>query len=641
MVGLFLASCHDAPRENPFDPQLTPAVELSVALDDANGAVTLAWTPYAGKAEFAAYRVLRNQVERTRVDTLAEIGRVDQTAYLDSSLVPNTAYEYRVSVINAGGLEAESTIHSTPGYEVRPVELLDVITDDTAGQVALTWTRYSGPRFQGYRVERRNTVEEGFSVLAHVTDRTDTLLTDGELEPDLSYIYRVVLEAAGRDWPSNRSGREGFSLDGVELLAAEGNGIEGNIQLRWTAYAGPDFQAYRVLRREVGAEEGVAFEEVVAVSDTIFVDEESRAGVDYVYTVMVRAADRELASNRLEGRLALPGVEISSVDFDSRTATAGLAWNQYQGPRFQKYRILRRTAERVPQIVAEIEESATTAFADSNLTGDTRYFYQIQVLTERDEVVESEEASGLFHELIDVWPLDVEPGDQVRLYAEPDGRIALLSTSRDQVSLSLYDSGGQLLEEQIFIEQANSRLVRPSTSTLLLPDGTRLVSASLTDSTVALLTYSVDGTPILHEKPLFVDEFVAPLTAAESKVFGEIALVTGDEGGRGQFDNATVWSGGEQVYTENFDAGRPVDWRFAFSGVGGGATAGAFPVPTFIRRGAGRSFLCAGCGERPSAGLRRGSQLSDPVGGAGECGGCFRFHQPGRDRAVCRQHLCG
>jgi len=31
---LLLASCHDAPRKNPFDPELTPPVELSVTSTD-------------------------------------------------------------------------------------------------------------------------------------------------------------------------------------------------------------------------------------------------------------------------------------------------------------------------------------------------------------------------------------------------------------------------------------------------------------------------------------------------------------------------------------------------------------------------------------------------------------------------------
>ena len=75
-AGLFvlaLVACHDAPRKNPFDPELTPAVELEVALDDTAGTATLTWTPYEGSQPFAEYRVLRNVAKSIEVVTLDTI----------------------------------------------------------------------------------------------------------------------------------------------------------------------------------------------------------------------------------------------------------------------------------------------------------------------------------------------------------------------------------------------------------------------------------------------------------------------------------------------------------------------------------------------------------------------------------------
>jgi len=61
MILLWLAACgHDAKRTNPLDPQLTPSVELEVALDDTTGTATLTLTrtSYAGDQPFAAYWLL-------------------------------------------------------------------------------------------------------------------------------------------------------------------------------------------------------------------------------------------------------------------------------------------------------------------------------------------------------------------------------------------------------------------------------------------------------------------------------------------------------------------------------------------------------------------------------------------------------
>ena len=100
---LALACSHDSPRDNPLDPTLTPPVELQVTLDDTAGTATLTWTPYAGEQPFAEYRVLRNIAKSTEVDTLTKIAAVEQTTFVDRFLVSDTAYEYRVTVVNAGG----------------------------------------------------------------------------------------------------------------------------------------------------------------------------------------------------------------------------------------------------------------------------------------------------------------------------------------------------------------------------------------------------------------------------------------------------------------------------------------------------------------------------------------------------------
>ena len=116
LLILTLVACHDAPRDNPFDPELTPAVELEVALDDTAGTLTLTWTPYEGEQSFAEYWVLRNVAERTRVDTLVEIVEAGRTSFVDTSLAPNTAYVYRVSVVNASGFEQSSEEKNIAGW---------------------------------------------------------------------------------------------------------------------------------------------------------------------------------------------------------------------------------------------------------------------------------------------------------------------------------------------------------------------------------------------------------------------------------------------------------------------------------------------------------------------------------------------
>lgn len=126
---LALLSCHDAPRTNPFDPALTPPVALQVALDDTAGTATLTWTRYEGQQPFREYRVLRNIADRKSVDTLAHLPTVAQTAFVDTTVEPNTAYVYRVETLNTGGYAAPSEERSVTGFSVGAVRLLGVKSD--------------------------------------------------------------------------------------------------------------------------------------------------------------------------------------------------------------------------------------------------------------------------------------------------------------------------------------------------------------------------------------------------------------------------------------------------------------------------------------------------------------------------------
>lgn len=222
LTGLVLSACHDAPRKNPLDPALTPAVELQVTLDEAAGTATLTWTPYQGDQPFAAYRVLRNPARSTEVDTLVEITALDSTSYLDASLVPNTGYEYRVAVVNRSGYENLSATISTAGYQARGVALLSWSVDARRGAVDLRWQPYQGGRFVGYRVERRRTDQADFEIVGQVTAMADTTYRDEGLDPEMGYFYRIAVDAGGESWQSNVSAQIRYSLEGVQLRQVRG-----------------------------------------------------------------------------------------------------------------------------------------------------------------------------------------------------------------------------------------------------------------------------------------------------------------------------------------------------------------------------------------------------------------------------------
>ncbi len=152
MTSLALVACHNTQRDNPLDPQLTAAVELQVALDDTSATAMLSWTPYAGDAPFAAYWVLRSRPRQTDVDTLARIDAIEQMTFVDSTLKPDTEYDYRISSINTSDYEKTSQTQRIRPITLPSVHIEELRFDSRTASAALSWTPYRGPRFRAYQI---------------------------------------------------------------------------------------------------------------------------------------------------------------------------------------------------------------------------------------------------------------------------------------------------------------------------------------------------------------------------------------------------------------------------------------------------------------------------------------------------------
>jgi beta propeller repeat protein len=109
--------------------------------------------------------------------------------YSDTSVDPNTLYNYRVRASASDAVSAYSNIASvkTPIYVAAPSDL--VATSASATSIALTWSD-NADNETGYKIERRKSTVATWTVikttLANVTSFTNTGLTTGR-----SYVYRV------------------------------------------------------------------------------------------------------------------------------------------------------------------------------------------------------------------------------------------------------------------------------------------------------------------------------------------------------------------------------------------------------------------------------------------------------------------
>jgi len=233
-------------------------VELHAALDDTTGNVDLTWSRYQGEQPFGAYLVLRNVVMSTVAEALGRIDDVDSLSYVDTTLAVDTAYEYRVVVVNEAGFEAPSEPVRIDGFTARAVTLSTPDPDPVYGRVLLTWSPYRDPGLGRYEVWRRAVGTDADSLLAVLRTVRDTTYQDTTARHGIDYLYRVkAITVDGSRTSANEEGR--LDLPSVALSDLRLDARSAAAHLEWPAYDGPRFARYEILRQTSGFEAEEAF----------------------------------------------------------------------------------------------------------------------------------------------------------------------------------------------------------------------------------------------------------------------------------------------------------------------------------------------------------------------------------------------
>jgi hypothetical protein len=282
-LALLAACSHNTDRANPVDPQRTPAVTISLAIEDTTGLATLTWTQYAGVEPLAAYLVLRNVARSTDTDTLARIESIEQTAFVDASLDLETAYQYRVAVLTDAGYTALSEVASFEGFTARPVSIVSTTADSTLGTLRLLWNRYRGPAFISYELHRRETGTDADSVVTVAEGIADTAFVDHTARHGRRYSYYVAVHAGDRTL-AGLPVESGAALPSVDIDDLSFDASLASAQARWRPYSGAGFVAYRIDR-----DEGSGFMPIrtlTSLGDTVLVDVDLHGNTSYSYRVV-------------------------------------------------------------------------------------------------------------------------------------------------------------------------------------------------------------------------------------------------------------------------------------------------------------------------------------------------------------------
>ena len=443
LLSMTLVACHDAPRKNPFDPELTPEVKVTrVTLDEKEGSVFLEWTQYAGVQPFAEYRVLRKVRGLEAVDTVAYISVIEQTSFKDTTgFESDKDYLYKVAVVNEGGFIVESQEVSSGSFIISGVRLLEPLEDNAQGRVSLNWELYTGPFFERYVIWRGSFGQEDQRLVV-IEDVAQITWVDTTPLPETEYSYWIVLHAGGETRVSQR--REAvYQLTPVALLRADFSSETATVELEWSEYSGPRFAAYEVYRQS----EGVSEKSVTVLNEvtaTAFTDSLLAGNTEYSYRIFVRTTwgdgvgawsrPREGKFYALEEVKNLPSLNTEEVQ------SIGLALDDLD-QLYAAVTVISTTTARVMQDGVRIQFPATLRYLIYARGMKPHRLSRIHVAVDRGRVyyavgLDEEEGGGTMVGMVDgdadgkseIWSQVIETGDAfpVGLYVDNDGDVRMV-----------------------------------------------------------------------------------------------------------------------------------------------------------------------------------------------------------------------
>ena len=236
------ASAVNAGGSSPWTTTLTattllPAPVLSALTGVTQSQITLTWDNVASNA---GYKVERSIDNVTWVQ--ASLPAVDVVTFIDSNLLPNQIYYYRVYTKNSAGVYSSpaSNVQSATTLAMTP-PVLNPLSGVTTSQITLSWNDVEGNA--GYKIESsldNSSWTQTATPAQGATSYTNTGLTAGTL-----YYYRVSTKNSfgGFSVPSNVQSATTTPMAPVLSLAVVS---EAGIDISWQVVLGAT--NYKVLR---------------------------------------------------------------------------------------------------------------------------------------------------------------------------------------------------------------------------------------------------------------------------------------------------------------------------------------------------------------------------------------------------------
>jgi fibronectin type 3 domain-containing protein len=381
------------------------------------GRITVVWNPNT-ETELLGYNVYRSTRSDTNYVRLpgneGTTYTTGQTSYVDSNLVANSRFYYRVSAVGSGALgegqrsvPVAATVLADDQPPAAPSNLLAELDASVITRVTLRWTAPSRDAngreltgLSGYRVFRNN-------VQIATTSASTTSYVDNTVEPLTAYTYNV----SAVDPTGNVS-----ALSNTVPVTTRGVGVPANvtavgdvylIRVAWTANQERDLLGYRVYRSTTSSAgpytvipRTTGADTTITTAEVSFADSNLAAGTQRFYKVRavtssgVSDLSRFAVATALDDNRPPATPDINFFFVTVNTADARILELRWRAPTtdaggaaltgLRGYRVYRAGTTGSFVQIAEVQHPTVT-YTDSDPTLEfvTTYQYKVSAFDEK------------------------------------------------------------------------------------------------------------------------------------------------------------------------------------------------------------------------------------------------------------------
>ena len=285
-------------------PDLPPAaVTLNAPTSTGETTVLLSWGQ-SDIRDFQRYEVRRSSTAGVgpEADSPSFFDQKETVSFLDSGLIENTKYFYRIFVVDKGSHRTGSNELkvTTANADPDPVALSlpTEVTDAFTPSVTTSWAVSLAHDFAEYRLYRDTApaVGESSTLIRTIADSVVTGYLDAGLIDNTRYYYRIfVRDDAGGKAGSNEQAVVTANRPPTPVTLSVSGTTANSISLNWSRNDDHDFRRYRLLKGTTSTAFPTTEAEILQkerVSHTLFVADSDTTR--YFFKVVVD--DKELGS---------------------------------------------------------------------------------------------------------------------------------------------------------------------------------------------------------------------------------------------------------------------------------------------------------------------------------------------------------